>query len=157
MIAGAAITYLVLLTGAYVVNAGATTACISWPGCSAAPIPFVDGVREHHVHWLHRLIVVVGMLAVGGAATALLRREGDPARRRAGWALVILYAAQILVGASNIWTDFSEASRVAHLALGAAIWALMVALSVVGRYVPIETAARLRERGVAGQRSTAGV
>jgi heme A synthase len=97
------------------------------------------------------------MLAVGGAATALLRREGDPARRRAGWALVILYAAQVLVGASNIWTDFSEASRVAHLALGATIWALMVALSVVGRYVPIETAARLRERGVAGQRSTAGV
>jgi heme A synthase len=158
VIAAAVMTYFVLLTGAYVVNADATTACISWPGCSTAPIPFMDGVREHHVHWLHRLIVVLGALAVGGAAAALLRSEGEPTPRRAGWAVVILYALQILVGASNIWTDFSEASRVAHLALAAAIWAILVALSAVGRYVPLEAAARLRERGIgSAQRSIAGV
>ena len=146
-------TYLVLLSGAYVVNADATTACISWPGCSPAPIPFVDGLREHHVHWLHRLTVVGGALAIGGAAASVLRSEVEwPLMRRAAWGLVALYGAQVLVGASNIWTDFSEASRVGHLALGAAIWALLIAMVVAGRYMSHEAGARVAGRTVAPAR-----
>jgi len=146
----AGVTYLVLLTGAYVVNADASTACISWPGCSTAPIPFIDGVREHHVHWLHRLSVVGGALGVAGSAAAVLRWEdGSPLLRRAAWTLVGLYGAQILVGASNIWTDFSEASRVAHLALGAAIWALLIATAVAARYLPQTAQAEAQERPLA--------
>ena len=135
--AGAAVTFLVVLSGAYVVGENATAACTSWPGCSEAQVPFVDGTWEQSIHWLHRFIVVGGLVAVAGVAAALLRlHDGSPLLRRTAWLLVGLYGAQILVGASNIWTDFSEVSRVSHLALGAMIWTLMVLVAVAGRYHP---------------------
>jgi hypothetical protein len=64
------------------------------------------------------------------------------------------------VGASNIRTDFSEASRVSHLALGSAIWALMVLVAVAGRYrpgVPDDATAPAREDNRAGRGATAHV
>lgn len=133
--AGAVVTFVVLLSGAYVVGANATSACTSWPGCSEAAIPFADGAREQSIHWLHRFVVAGGLVAVVTVGWAILRLDGaGPLLRRSAWTLGILYGAQILVGASNMWTDFSEASRVAHLALGSAIWALMVLIAVAGRY-----------------------
>lgn len=132
---GAAVTFLVLLSGAYVVGANATSACTSWPGCSEAAVPFADGAREQSIHWLHRFVVVGGLIAVAGVAWAVLRADGTGRlMRRSAWLLVALYGAQVLVGASNMWTDFSEASRIAHLALGSGIWALMVLIAVAGRY-----------------------
>ncbi len=105
---GALITYLVLLSGAYVVNVDATAACTTWPGCSAAPIPFIDGGFEQHIHWLHRFMVLGGGLAVLGVCLGVLWAESSGALlRRAAWTLGGLYGVQILVGASNIWTDFS--------------------------------------------------
>jgi len=134
-LAGAAVMFLVLLSGAYVVGGNATSACTSWPGCSEAAVPFVDGAREQSIHWLHRFTVVGGLVAVAGVAWTVLRLDGAGSlMRQSAWALVGLYVAQILVGASNMWTDFSEASRVAHLALGSAIWALMVLIALAGRY-----------------------
>ena len=58
-----------------------------------------------------------------------------------------LYGLQILVGASNIWTDFSIAARVAHLAVGAAIWAVLVLMLVAGRYRPGEPASATAPEG----------
>lgn len=140
-LAGALVTYLVVLSGAYVVGANATTACTTWPGCAEAAIPFADGGREQSIHWLHRFIVVGGLAAVVAVAAALLRLgDAGPMLRRAAWTLVGLYGIQILVGASNQWTDFSEAARVAHLAVGSAIWALMVLIAVVARYRPAASA-----------------
>lgn len=136
-IVGAAVMYIVLLSGSYVVGANATTACTSWPGCTEAAVPFADGGREQSIHWLHRFVVVGGLLAVAGVAATLLRLpDAGMTLRRSAWLLVALYGVQIIVGASNIWTDFSEFSRVTHLAMGAMIWALMVLIAVGGRYRP---------------------
>ncbi len=134
-IAGAVVTYIVILSGAYVVGANATDACTSWPGCTEAPVPFADGAREESIHWLHRFVVVGGLLAVAGVSYALLQLRGaGPLLRRSAWMLIGLYGLQIIVGASNIWTDFSEFSRVSHLALGSMIWALMVLIAVAGHF-----------------------
>lgn len=139
-LAGAIVTYVVLLSGAYVVGANATTACTTWPGCAEATIPFADGEREQSIHWLHRFIVVGGLGAVAAVTAAILRlSHAGPMLRRGAWALVGLYLIQIVVGASNQWTDFSEAARVAHLAVGSAIWALMVLIAVTARYRPAGT------------------
>jgi hypothetical protein len=48
-------------------------------------------------------------------------------------ALIVLYAARILVGAANFWFDFGRPVRVTHLVLGAAGWATAVALSATSR------------------------
>lgn len=164
MAVGALVMYAVLLTGAYVVKAGATTACISWPGCSVAPVPFLDGGSAQHIHWLHRIAAVGGALAVAGVALSVRRFDGASARRVGGasarrgaagsgpwlrgaavW-LVVLYGVQVLVGAANVWTDFSGAARVAHLAVGAGMWALLVVMAVAGRYRPAPVASVEPER-----------
>jgi heme A synthase len=133
----AAVSAGVLLIGSYLVGSDAGFACTAWPDCPEAQLPFIDGGRLQHIHWLHRLTVVAGLAAIGvvGLVASNLRRPA-PTLQRAVWALLALYGVQILIGALNIWTDFSDAARVAHLAAGAAIWALLVMIVVAGRYEP---------------------
>ena len=130
-----ALVMVVLLAGSYVVGADATTACTSWPGCSQAPIPFLDGVREQHIHWAHRLTVLAGF---GGVALLIWRTQQLPGAsstlRTAAWGLGGLYVGQMLLGAANIWTDFSSASRAAHLAGAAAIWGLLLLIITGAAY-----------------------
>ncbi len=147
-LAGALITYLVLLSGAYVVGGGATTACVGWPDCPQALRPFLDGAREQHIHWLHRIVVVAGGAAVAWVGHRWFHLpDATQFERRAALALVGLYGLQIVVGAANIWANFAEWPRVAHLALGSAIWALLVLLAVVARYAPqAARASAARER-----------
>ena len=138
----AAVTAGVLLVGAYVVGSGAGFACTDWPGCPEAQVPFTDGGRLQHIHWLHRLTVLAGLAAIALvtlAATTL--PEQTRLLRRAAWTLLGLYLLQVAIGALNVWTDFSEAARVAHLAAGSAIWALLVLIVVAGRYRAATTAA----------------
>lgn len=129
--------FLVVLGGSYVVGSHATNACLTWPSCAQAPIPFVDGSRLHHIHWAHRISVLVGLGAVGWAfmATQAAAQVG-PLLRRAVHSALGLYIVQIIVGASNIWTSFSAASRVTHLAVGAAIWALLAVTWYASGYSP---------------------
>lgn len=132
LLTAVAVTYLVLIWGAYVVKTGASTSCVSWPGCSAAPLPFLDGGWSQSIQWVHRLSVVAQGAVIGWAALTL-RREA-PTLRRGGRVLMWLFAAQILVGAANIWTDFSATARVTHLVLAATMWAVLVLLTVAAWY-----------------------
>ncbi len=136
----AAILMAILLGGSYVVGSSSTTACTTWPGCLQAPIPFVDGVLEQHIHWAHRLSTLVGFGAVGFVALSATTLRGPNAERIgvASMALLGLYGAQMLIGAANIWTTFSDVVRASHLAAGAAIWALVVVLVVAAAYQPGE-------------------
>ena len=136
----AAIVLVILLGGSYVVGSNSTTACTTWPGCLQAPIPFVDGVLEQHIHWAHRLSTLVGFGAVGLLALTATTLRGPHAERlgMASMTLLVLYGLQMLVGAANIWTTFSDVVRASHLALGAAIWALSVLIVVAAAYQPGE-------------------
>lgn len=128
----AAFIGLTMAVGAYMLATGAGFACSGWPGCAEAPIPFVDGGRLERIHWLHRSLVGVTFFAVAWFAWT--------ARGIAGrWIsagirlLIVLYAAQVLVGAANLWLDFARPVRVTHLVLGSAVWATAVALSAASR------------------------
>lgn len=136
----AAVLMVILLGGSYVVGSNSTTACTTWPGCLQAPIPFVDGVLEQHIHWAHRLSTLVGFGAVGFVALSATTLRGPNAERIgvASMALLGLYGAQMLIGAANIWTTFSDVVRASHLAAGAALWALAVVLVVAAAYQPGE-------------------
>ena len=134
----AALLMLVLLGGSYVVGSDATTACTTWPGCEQAPIPFLDGIREQHIHWAHRLSTLLGLGAVGLLALASRDLRGSLAAplRIASMALLALYVGQMLLGAANIWTDFASGVRAAHLAGGATIWGLAVLIIAGASYQP---------------------
>lgn len=136
----AVVTAGVIVIGSYLVGSDAGFACTSWPGCREAPIPFLDGGRLQSVHWLHRVTVALGAIAVGAVAlTVWQMRDAGRWLQRGIHALVGLFALQVLSGALNIWSDFSEAARVLHLVLGSATWAMLVVLAVAGRYRPVLT------------------
>src|SRR5690606_22627207 len=148
----AVVTAGVLLIGSYVVGSGATTACTTWPGCQQSPIPFVDGDRLQHIHWLHRITVLLGLGAVAIVAMAAANlREASEGVRLGAWAVVALYVAQIAVGALNIFTKFSTGILVAHLAFAAAIWAVLAVTVVAGRYRPAPVEVRQPSRSTGAQ------
>lgn len=136
-ISAAVMIAVALLAGSYVVGADATEACTGWPHCPEAPAPFIDGLRTQHIHWMHRLLV-------GAAFIAVLRLiwhardlpEADGALRSAAWGLGALYGAQIVIGATNIWTDFSVVARAAHLAGAAATWGCCVLIVAAALFHP---------------------
>ena len=136
-----ALTGTVLVIGSYLVGSDAGFACTGWPNCPEAAIPFLDGSRLQHIHWIHRISVLGGLVGVGWLWLATRRLPEDARVLRLGAsAVVALYGLQILVGAGNIWTDFSEAIRVLHLVVGSAIWATLIAVAIGGQFEPAEGA-----------------
>lgn len=127
---------MVMVLGAYNLASGGGFACPSWPGCPGAPIPFLSGGRLHHIHWLHRLTVVAGLVAVA----LLVRRARDvretsPSLARGAAALLALYLLQAAIGAVTIWSDFASGVRSAHLFVGATTWAIAVAVLAAAEHV----------------------
>jgi heme A synthase len=148
-----AVTAVVLVIGSYVVGTGAGYACSDWPGCSQATIPFLDGGRLQHIHWLHRITVVIGAAVIALLAYFVLSemRDPDPLLRKAAHSLIGLYAVQIVIGALNPLTDFSTAAQVAHLAVGSAIWALLVVTTFASQYRPETDLSRSEHRPTRGR------
>ncbi len=136
-ISAAVMIAVALIAGSYVVGADATEACTGWPHCPEAPAPFIDGLRAQHIHWMHRLLAAAAFIAVLRLIWhAQDLPEADGALRHAAWGLGALYGSQILLGAANIWTDFSAGVRAAHLAGGAATWGLCVLIVAAALYYP---------------------
>ena len=150
------VTGVVLVIGSYVVATNAGYGCSSWPGCSQATIPFLDGARLQHIHWLHRITVVLGAAAIALLAYFVLRemRDPDPLLRKAAHSLIGLYAVQIVIGALNPWTNFSATAQVAHLAVGSAIWALLVVTTFASQYRPQTDLSRPERRPRRGRTGT---
>jgi heme A synthase len=147
----------VLLIGAYVVGAGATTGCITWPACAQAPIPFVEGGAAQHIHWLHRLTVLVGLAGIAWLLFEAERLDEETQGLRLGArVLVVLYGLQILIGALNVWSKFAAYALVSHLAVAAAIWVTLVLMHIAGRYAAEPATAREQSRHPAGTQARAG-
>jgi heme A synthase len=134
------VTGVVLVIGAYTVATGAGYGCSTWPSCAQAPIPFASGGPLQDIHWLHRLTVVLGAAAVGWVFL-YVRHMPQVGRRlhQGAHALIGLYGLQILIGAGNIWSNMAEAVRVAHLAVGSAVWVTLVLIAVLARFRPEQT------------------
>ena len=150
------VTGVVLVIGSYVVGTNAGYGCSSWPGCTQATIPFIEGARLQHIHWLHRITVVLGVAVIALLAYFVLSemRDPDPLLRKAAHSLIGLYVVQIIIGALNPWTNFSTAAQVAHLAVGSAIWALLVVTAFASQYRPETDLSRPTHRPTRGRTGT---
>lgn len=125
----------IMALGAYNLASGAGFACPAWPGCPSAPLPFLSGDRLQHIHWLHRLTVVAGLAVAMLLARRARALPGAPRPLVTGAvAVLLLYLLQALIGAVTIWSDFAGALRSAHVLVGAAVWALAVALLTRAHY-----------------------
>ncbi|MEX2158383.1 MAG: COX15/CtaA family protein [Dehalococcoidia bacterium] len=138
-------TFLLMLTGSYVSGSGAGLAFRDWPLFDGKLMP--DGGRLAMIHVTHRLAaaavgVVIGYLALQAWRT----QRANSAVVLASAAALALYVAQIFVGAAQIWTLLKPPAVAAHLALATALWAALVADTLLANQAAQEAPTRTLER-----------
>lgn len=117
--AGLAVLLVQLALGGYVRHAGAGLACPDFPLCSGDLLP-VGWLAS--VHWIHRWL---GVLLLG--VFVHLALAGRTVATRLVAALAI---AQVSLGVATVLLQLAPPVRAAHAAVGYALWATLVWVSV---------------------------
>ncbi|MDP9341431.1 MAG: heme o synthase [Actinomycetota bacterium] len=131
-VATAAATFLLLIVGAYVRGQGAGLAFPDWPLMDGKLVPQLGGVAT--TMFLHRVLAaLVGVLVV----YVVLRAWTMPRRffdlTFFSTLTVVLFLAQVLLGAALVWTKLSAPAKVAHVVVSSLIWGALVALATTSR------------------------
>ncbi len=115
---------------------GAHHACgKQFPTCNGEFMPFGEA-RLVDIHLTHRAFMYIAVALVLALVFLTLRRRPDPGLVRAAWVALGILAAQVLVGALNVWLDEYEALIVLHLALGTLLWWTVIAMTLSLYRVP---------------------
>ncbi|MGQ0669483.1 MAG: heme o synthase [Actinomycetota bacterium] len=125
-------TLPLLLIGTYVRATSAGLAFPDWPLMNGRLVPALGGAAT----WMfvHRILsAAVGLLVLYVAIRARTMAGRHKDLVVLSTLSVGLFAAQVVVGAANVWSRLSPASVTAHVALSALIWGSLVALATVGR------------------------
>jgi heme o synthase len=135
----AAVVGALLLVGTYVRASDAQLVFTDWPTMDGRLVPTLGGAAT--AMFLHRALAAIAMLLVLWTA---IRARSAPGRRdvlvRLSTTALVLFAAQILVGAANVWTRLQPWAVVAHVALSVLIWATVVALATASKIADASTA-----------------
>ena len=133
MAVAAASVFVLLLLGSHVTATGTGLVFPDWPLMNGTVFPALTAMTAPHV--FHRWAALVVGVVVAGATLAALR-AGAPDRPVANLALGAsgLYLVQAVVGGLQVFTGLAPWTQVLHLALGAAIWGLLVAAGIVSHY-----------------------
>jgi heme A synthase len=129
--AGAAVVvFVLLLVGSYVSGKEAGLVFPDWPLMDGRAIPDVSGELEA-IHFVHRLLAaVVGAIVLITGLRLIKLRERAPHVVRLAQVAMGLFAVEILIGALNVWTELNSLVVTAHLAVGAFIWASLIAAAI---------------------------
>ena len=124
---GAGSVFALLLFGSHVTATSQWFVFPDWPLMNGTPFPVLTDANSAQV--LHRWIAVIVGLIVGAVFVAAWRTRPRtrPIVRLAAIAAA-LFPIQAIVGGLQILTGLSGWTQTLHLALGAGIWALLVAL-----------------------------
>ena len=129
VIAMAATTMVILLTGTYIVGRNAGAICPDWPLCADGGLPDFNLQWEHMAH---RIVAAVGgLVIIVGAMKARRYKARSRALAGMGMGAAGLLVAQVIAGAANPWFDFASAAQVVHLSLATALWMHLVAMAVM--------------------------
>jgi protoheme IX farnesyltransferase len=126
----AGVVGLLLLVGTYVRASGAQLVFTDWPLMDGRLVPTLGGGAT--AMFLHRALAAVATLLILWTAIRA-RTDGDrpPVLVRLSTVALVLFVAQVLVGAANVWTRLRPWAVVAHVALAVLIWATVIALATV--------------------------
>jgi heme o synthase len=128
-LAAAVGTFVLMVSGAYVRGADATTACLGWPLCGDGAFPS-EGAPA--IAMAHRVVAAaVGILVVGAALEAWRHRRDTPGLGPLAISTAAIFVAQVAIGAANPLTGFSPWALGAHPAAASLLWCSVVALSAV--------------------------
>ncbi|HVF54282.1 MAG TPA: COX15/CtaA family protein [Actinomycetota bacterium] len=136
MVAAGGVLVLVLI-GSYIggISAERNAGFPDWPLVDGRLIPDL-GVEILALHWIHRVLALVaGVLVIRAVLPAIRSRATAPLRAKLAHVAAGAYLLEVLVGATNVWTQadqgLNSASITLHLALGALIWGSLVAMAAV--------------------------
>jgi heme A synthase len=136
-LASAGAVYVILMSGAYVTNTGATGACLDWPLCQGDVFP---EYRLQMIHMAHRLVTAIAGLFLGYVLYLGIRQGHRPASiRLLSKGTAALFLAQVLIGAVTVWLQFPADFRGLHLGLATAVWGAVLVLAVLSftqRHLP---------------------
>jgi protoheme IX farnesyltransferase len=122
-----------LLAGTYVRASGAQLVFTDWPLMDGRLIPSFD-VAGAGAMFLHRVLALVGLTSVLWAMVrARTMQPREPLFVRLSTIATVLFVAQIVSGAANVWTRLRPWAVVAHVAFSVLIWATLVALLAATR------------------------
>ena len=126
----------------YQLGDGAHHACgKEFPTCNGELLPFGQA-RLVDIHLTHRVFMYLAVAFVIALIVLALRRRPSAGVVRSARLAALLVAAQVLVGALNVWLDEYEALILLHLALGTLVWATLVGLAFQLYRIPAPAAAR---------------
>ncbi|MDQ3933846.1 MAG: COX15/CtaA family protein [Actinomycetota bacterium] len=118
----------------YKLGDGAHHACgREFPTCNDGFLPFGQS-RLVDIHLTHRVLMYLTTIAIVALIVMTLRRRLGLNRTAA--ALGALLAVQLVVGALNVWLEEYEVLILAHLTLGALLWAASSMLTMQLYRVP---------------------
>ena len=124
--------FLLILSGSYIVGAGYGSSCGAWPLCRGSLFP--EG-RPYIEHMAHRYFAaIVGVLVIAAAYSAW-KRPRLPSVGKTGLLLLVVFAAQILVGALTVWLGFTAEIKAIHLSMATLVWIALVFVAALS-YVP---------------------
>ncbi len=113
-----------ILLGSYVANSGAALVYPDWPLFDGKLVS--AGGRLADLHYAHRLLAAVVGLLVVAVVVQTWRAKRRPILIAAAGCALVLYVAEVFVGASNIWFELATSVRIVHLALASAVWLMLV-------------------------------
>ena len=117
-------TFLIVISGAYVVGAGASASCPGWPGCGAS-----SASAGADIHFLHRIVVLLATLVILRTILTAYRRWRGSAMVAAVYLAGLALVAEVAVGAAQVLAHLPQALRALHLALATAVWAGVVLMA----------------------------
>lgn len=135
-------TGALLLVGTYIRAKGPGYGIVfpDWPLMNGRLVPTLGGVTTPM--FLHRVLALVAFLLV--VWTAIRPRAARPRSpvvvTLSSWAAV-LFLAQVLVGAANVWTKLRPWAVVLHVAFAVLVWTALVALVAASGRAPESGAA----------------
>ena len=116
--------FAIVVSGAYVVGAGASAACSGWPLCGAATrTPATD------IHYLHRVVVLMAGLVILWTVGHARRRWRRTPLAAAVYGCALLFVVEVGIGAAQVLLHLPEVLRAAHLALATAVWMAVVLMA----------------------------
>ena len=125
----ASATYVLLLTGSTVVASNADSTCHSWPVCGSGLTPDFNGANAFTM--LHRgSVLLIGVLIVYVLVAAIRRWGTGSGIGRNAVATLVVFAAQIGVGAGAALTD-SVFFNGLHVALATLVWSGVLICAVL--------------------------
>ena len=124
---GAGSVFALLLFGSQVTATSQWYVFPDWPLMNGTFFPTLTDANSAHV--LHRWVaVIVGLIVAAVVVAAWRLRPRPPAIARLAIVTAVLFPTQALIGGLQILTGLSGWTQTLHLAFGAVIWALLVAL-----------------------------